>query len=400
MEKQYLRRKNELDIEYLLRLVGIKLDEKPSDLEWQDIVEFTDLNCHYDSLRKAMQPDIYGAYAIYKYLMESGMDSDSLSKLDEKIKETKIEIQKLRDLRSGYNEKEIRGVARKEALLEEIRYYIKDLQPVNVPDYQPLQESEIVGLFGVADAHYGKELYIEGFNGEPLNVYNPEIFEQRMWRLLNEYVAIIEEKKIKEIKFFELSDSIEGILRISGLQHIKYGITQSSIKYAHFMGEWLNELSKYVIVDYYACLGNHCEIRPLGSKSGDFPKENMQYVIDELLSLILINNDRVTINPTKALQYVDVGGMKVLAAHGQEEKNLINSVKDYKDIFQIDIDLMISGHLHNSKQETASLHTKVVQFPSIVGIDSFSMKLKKTAKAEGKVILRENNRFTNIDIEV
>lgn len=395
----FKRLEDESNIEFLLRLVGYKLDDKVSDLDWQDIVDVCELNVHRDVLRKAMQPSEFGAYAIYKYMLENSVENEMFEKLEKKIKESKIEVQKMRDLRASENEK-LRNQSRKESILEEVRYYIQDLNPIEPPIFNDLQYGKTKMIAGVADEHFGKELRIKGLMGEDINVYNEDVYYERMWNYLKELILIIEEENISKVYFFALSDSIEGILRMSGLQHIKYGIVESTIKYAKFMITWLNELSKYVEIDYYACLGNHNEIRPLNSKSGDFAKENTQYVVDEMLKLGLSNNDRVVINDTSGLQYVDVDGYKVLATHGQDEKNLVNSVKDYKEIYNVDIDLMISGHLHNSKQETASMRSKCIQFPSIVGIDEYSMKLKRTANAEGKVVLIKGNRFSNIDIKL
>lgn len=389
------------DIKYLLRLVGYKLEDKSQELEWEDIVEKCDLGVHRDVLRKAMQPATFGAYAIYKYMLKNGLsDDETIKLLDQKILESKIEVQKLRDLRMGYTEKEIRGVARKQALLEEIQYFIKDLKPIKVPELKEIVSTDKKMICGVADCHFGKELLIEGLDGSILNEYNEDIFYQRMWNLMEEYIYLIKKEQISKIVFFDLSDSISGILRQTDLMHIKYGIIESSIKYAHFMAQWLNELSSYVYIDYYACKGNHCELRLLNSKSGEFGSENTQIIIDEMLKLALLDNKRININDTKDLQYVDIDGYKVLATHGQNESNLVTSVKEYKEIYNVDIDLMLTGHLHSSKQETASLRSKVIQFPSMIGIDDFSMKIKKTAKAEAKAIIKEGKRLTNIDIEV
>jgi len=394
------RYEGENKTEYLLRLVSYKLEEKSTDIDWQDIVDFCSLEVHRDVLRKAMQPSEFGAYAIYKYMLENDVeDSEVLIKLEEKHLEIKKDIQKLRDLRTGDNER-IRNQARKEAILEEIRDYLKDVKPHHIPDFKMLKNGKTSMIGATADAHFGKELCIEGLEGDILNVYDEFVFYERMENLFNEYVQIIKEEEISKVYFFDLSDGIEGLLRNTALQYVKYGITESAIKYGNYMASWLNKLSEYVEIDYYGCKGNHMEYRILNGKSGDFGKENAQYIIDEIIRLSLINNNRVTVNPTKGLQYVDVDGYKVLATHGQEEKNLINSVKEYKEIYGVKIDLMISGHLHNSKQETASFHSKVVQFPSLVGIDDFSMKLKKTAKAEGKAILLKGKRFINIDIEL
>ena len=52
---KYNKLDNETDYEYGLRLISIKIEEKPDDLDWSDIVELLDLDCHKDSLRKAFK---------------------------------------------------------------------------------------------------------------------------------------------------------------------------------------------------------------------------------------------------------------------------------------------------------------------------------------------------------
>ena len=63
MNTRYERIENEDQMQHLLRLAGIKLEEKPADLEWTDIAQYCGFDCHYDSLRKALQPAEYGGYA-------------------------------------------------------------------------------------------------------------------------------------------------------------------------------------------------------------------------------------------------------------------------------------------------------------------------------------------------
>lgn len=400
MSNKFLREEKESTIDYLLRLVGFIVDDKSRDIDWGDIVEYTGLQCHPDSLRKAFQPKEYGAYAIYKHMLDKGVSGeDIIRQLEQKKLELKKETIKFRDLRNGENER-IRNLSRREAVIEEIQFAIDKLQPFERKEIVRAGNSKTTMICGIADAHFGKELAIEGFNGEMLNVYNEEIFYDRMWELLENYIEVIKEEDIKVVTFVDLSDGIEGILRYSVLQNLKYGAIESAIIYANFLATWLDEFSRYVEIDYYSCLGNHSETRILNSKSGELAKENLQYVIDEVIRLRLVNNDRVKMNETKSIQYIDANGFKILAVHGQQESNLVSSVKEYKEIYNIQVDLMISGHLHNSKQETASLRTKVIQFPSMIGIDDFSMKIKKTAKAEGKAILIKNNRFTNIDFNL
>ena len=53
MNPKYEQKDGEDLYEYGLRLIEIKMEQKPDDLDWEDIVEATQLDCHRDSLRKA-----------------------------------------------------------------------------------------------------------------------------------------------------------------------------------------------------------------------------------------------------------------------------------------------------------------------------------------------------------
>ena len=53
MNPKYERRDQEPLYEYGLRLIETKVEQKPDDLDWQDIIEATGMDCHRDSLRKA-----------------------------------------------------------------------------------------------------------------------------------------------------------------------------------------------------------------------------------------------------------------------------------------------------------------------------------------------------------
>ena len=50
---RYERREGEESYEYGLRLIETKIEQKPDDLDWEDIIEATGIDCHRDSLRKA-----------------------------------------------------------------------------------------------------------------------------------------------------------------------------------------------------------------------------------------------------------------------------------------------------------------------------------------------------------
>jgi hypothetical protein len=296
---KYKQLENESTLEYILRLVGYKL-EYGEDLDWEEITEFANLDINPDSLRKAMQPKEFGAYAVFKLLRDKVTDSDSTAKL----RVIQKELQKVRDENLAIRE-HTRNSSRKENILEQIREYTADVKPLKIPTIKQVDYNGVKMIGGIADAHFGKELKIEGLRGEILNEYNEQIFYDRMWKLLDHYVDIIQEEGVAEMTFCGLGDDLEGLLRISALQAVKYGYIEGAVKYAKFMAEWLNQLSAYVVVDDYPTLGNHSETRILNSKSGDFAKENMEYIITELIRAYLKDSKRINIYDNQALQYIE-----------------------------------------------------------------------------------------------
>lgn len=123
MNKRYLKKSNESEYEYGLRLIEIKVEEKPEDLEWSDIVDLLGLNVHKDSLRKAASVTNYSGYAVMKYFKEKATLSSK--ELDEKLLEIKMETTKLRDERNEFN-KMIRERGRSDNMINIFKRIIND----------------------------------------------------------------------------------------------------------------------------------------------------------------------------------------------------------------------------------------------------------------------------------
>lgn len=58
--------------------------------------------------------------------------------------------------------------------------------------------------------HYGVEFEIKGLSGEIINSYNPEIFEDRRYKLLSYTIGLIDEHNLSELHIFSLGDFIDG----------------------------------------------------------------------------------------------------------------------------------------------------------------------------------------------
>ena len=106
---KYERKDGEDLYEYGLRLIEIKMEQKPDDLDWEDIVEAAQLDCHRDSLRKAASVTPYSGYAVAqhfkrKYSAEDRPDKEQyLGELDIKIAEVRKEAKRFFDQRREFN---------------------------------------------------------------------------------------------------------------------------------------------------------------------------------------------------------------------------------------------------------------------------------------------------------
>ena len=161
---------------------------------------------------------------------------------------------------------------------------------------------------------------------------------------------------------------------------------------SEFLANWFNELSKYVALDIYTTVGNHSEIRPLGSKSFEFPHENMERLIVHYIQSRLKDNRNVTVHDAKFMNLVGVLDLNILATHGQHEKDLSKSIDEYMRLYNTPIDMLLTGHLHSSKNQSVGINElgkniELFQFPSLVGCDDFSMKIKKSSPAGSYLVV-------------
>lgn len=300
--------------------------------------------------------------------------------LDIKKRELEKEKIKLQTEKLEYN-KWLREEARDELIAEHIVAAIKSLPPLEVPNRIIPIHSNREGVLLLADAHYGAEFKIVGLFGEVLNEYSPEIFEARMWNLLNQVVEICRKEGFASLNVYDLGDEIDGLLRVSQLWKLRYGVIDSAVYYGRFITTWLNELSKYVCVKYQMVKdSNHCQLRLLGQPKNTFKDENVSVIIaDKIMDRLSDNlNFEFVRNPTGLIFDNNVAGYSILGAHG-ECKNLEQAIKDLSKTYKTQIDFMVGGHKHHQNSTNVGVESDVIAAPSIIGIDDYSLSLNKTS---------------------
>jgi hypothetical protein len=279
--------------------------------------------------------------------------------------------------------------AKQELLQERIIEEFKNIK-INVPTHKievPQKENLALNLV-ISDEHVGNEFTIKDLSGNIMNHYDKKVFEDRMWQIFNKLLPY--QKDFKKLKILDLGDSIEGILRMSSLQGLKYGAVESATYFGMFMAQWLTELSNIFHVEIGEADGNHSETRPLGSKKGEFKNENLAITIRAIIETAIKfkNNPNLVLLPCTSTGsiYTKSAGFDILAIHGQDEKNKLEEIyRDYNSFYPNNIDYIFIGHLHYNE----SVNKNVIRVPSIVGTNVFSEKLKKRSDAGAEILIFE-----------
>lgn len=338
-------------------------------------------------------------------LKEQIQDEDVLKELDHKKQELQKERYKVQTEKIEYN-RFLREQSRYELFEEKVAQIIQGLEKPKIPKYTPRQIGNYDGCLYIADSHYGCEFVLKGLMGEIINSYNTDIFEKRMWDLFNQTLDIITKEKLNHINIFNLSDSIDGMLRQSQLMSLQLGSVDSTMEFANFITHWLNKLSEYVTIDYYAVQNsNHNQNRPLNSKRDEFPNENTERIITWFIHNMLKDNPNIEVHLNCVpMWYVNVVGVNILATHGQDDKNLEKSLKDYVMMYGYPIDLLVTAHMHHGFCETIGSgnngNIEVTRIPSIIGTDLYSASLKKSSKAGTKLMIIEEGKGKTIEYDI
>lgn len=326
---------------------------------------------------------------------EAGVFGKSEDEYYEKLQAEKRELQKVKvQIQTEKLEysKWLREEARDELITEKICNAVSSLTPLDTPQHiYPTHNSRAYALvFG--DEHYGVEFELKGLFGDTLNAYSPEIFEKRMWDLFNQTIEVVQKENIDTLNVFSMGDFSDGVLRVSQLMKLKYGVVDGTVKYADFISNWLNELTKYVRVKYQSTNGNHTELRMLGQPKGTFTEDNMGKVVSEFIKIRLKDNPNFVYieNPTGYI-YEELVGCPVLGIHG-EVRNMGNAIKEFSSIYGIQIQYLLAGHLHHNKVEEVGMNQEVINIGSIIGIDDYSLSLRKTSNASAKLLVFEQDK--------
>ena len=388
---EYLRRENETDFDYIVRLVEGKTNSS-YDIDYVELFKLAfNVELAPDECRKRF----YGLKMILPFIDKEKVKNVSSNEILTEIEIKKIELQKEKEKNRTIKtelSKLIRQDARFELFLEEVR---NGIETIEVPKFHEhvMENGKKIGILGISDIHFSKKF--ESVN----NSYSRQICYERMSLLLSEVIDWIKDRDISYLHIVNGGDNIEGLLRVSQIRVLETGVIDSVIEFSKMMAEWINQLSAYTPITYHHVISsNHSEVRFLDVKAGQFPDEDLEKVIIHMIAGSLRDNDRVNIPIyTTDYAYFTINNKNIFVCHGHQfrSKKVNDIVKELQMLHGLKIDILILGHYHHENittvGENENGNIKVIMLPSIMGSDVFSDTLLTGSKS-GATLIEVSNK--------
>lgn len=327
-------------------------------------------------------------------------DENKLQEILIAKKELEKERKKIQTINLEYNQY-VRDISRFELFNEKIKEAIDNMPALIFSNtIQDKFNSKQTAVLCISDAHNGVEINMQTVFNEPINIYSPDILKKRLNKLAD---TVIKDYKnnfnYKKLIVFDLGDGIQNILRLSNIAKLKTGVIDSVLQYAEMISQFLNKIQNELNIQIeFSCLGgNHSELR-LISTGRNWESENLGKVIREFIVLRLKDNQNIKVDPYRDFSFKQIEGINILAIHGDDSKKNINEISYWEQYHNITIDILLMGHFHHQEQISLGYSPtgdkEIIIVPSLIGIDEFSRKKRKLARAGAKFILFEDNNKT------
>ena len=327
-------------------------------------------------------------------------DENKLQEILIAKKELEKERKKIQTINLEYNQY-VRDISRFELFNEKIKEAIDNMPALIFSNtIQDKFNSKQTAVLCISDAHNGVEINMQTVFNEPINIYSPDILKKRLNKLAD---TVIKDYKnnfnYKKLIVFDLGDGIQNILRLSDIAKLKTGVIDSVLQYAEMISQFLNKIQNELNIQIeFSCLGgNHSELR-LISTGRNWESENLGKVIREFIALRLKDNQNIKVDPYSDFSFKQIEGINILAIHGDDSKKNINEISYWEQYHNITIDILLMGHFHHQEQISLGYSPtgdkEIIIVPSLIGIDEFSRKKRKLARAGAKFILFEDNNKT------
>lgn len=228
------------------------------------------------------------------------------------------------------------------------------------------------GILLLSDWHYGM------ICDNPWNKFNPDICRQRVRKLLDRVIDIIQKEGIKSITVLNLSDLIAGRIHTQIRIESRFDVITQTMEVAEILAEFLAELSMYCIVDYYDCLDNHSRLEP--NKNDSMDLESLVRIIPWYLRERFKDHCLITVHDNEFgadIITCEVLGHNVIGVHGDNDRPT-SALERLSLMTHKHYDMLCTAHLHHFSADEQH-QSVVVSNSSLMGVDRYAEKLRLTS---------------------
>lgn len=353
MNPKYERREGEDTFEYGLRLIETKIEQKPDDLDWEDIIEATGMDCHRDSLRKAAAVTPYSGYAVAQYFKKkyaaqgNSEQGDYMIELECKIAEMRKEAKRFYDQRREFN-KMVDRIGREENLedrlieaAQNLNESVGDIGFINT--FEPNADTEAILV--LSDWHYGM------ITDNVWNRYNTDICKRRIQGVVENAAKRLMLHRCSKLHIVVLGDLIHGCIHVSARVASEELVCNQIMQSSEILAQAIEYLNKFVNqTNVYMTYGNHA--RSVQNKNDSIHADNMERLIPWWLKQRLYGNESISIQNDFENEFLwfKVFDYGFCASHGDLDK-VRNSTTTLTTLFHkrygYNIDYILLGDKHH-----------------------------------------------------
>lgn len=383
----YTKRSDEDDYSYGLRLIETKVEQKPMDLTWKDIVDLLKLDIHEDTLRKSAATSPFSGYNVMQYYKKKIISGNaSVEEMNKKIQELYKATINARDERNELNRLK-RDEVRSARLFNTFRDIIKaEVKPCEFQNtrLKPVVVTELGNdmIVTLSDMHYGEE-FSNAFNN-----YSPTIAEKRLGKYYERIKEIKKTHKVTNAYLFLGGDLINGTIhttvRLSNCKDVIEQVKGVSILITNFVYS-LSKIFNRVFV--YSVHGNHSRIFP--KKEDNQVNEYLDNLIPFYLHAALQNVDNIHVHWDDTYKgdmcnFV-VRGHRVAGVHGDRDsvQTVTNNVRK---ITGTNPDIILMGHRHRNAMSTID-NIKVIESGCFNGVNDYCIEKRLVGLPEQVVLI-------------
>lgn len=301
----------------------------------------------------------------------------------DKVKLEKIKVRQEKNQISKYEN----SMARTQLIMEYIDDALDRLPRFEFATPLPYSSGEREAGLLLSDLHWGQVIRPEDI--WPLyNEFDNDVFKKRMEFLADQVIRFCDKEDIERLHIMSLGDELENDnLFANQVNNISERVVDQLINYSEYKSAWLQNLSRYLRLEYYIVPGNHTRLTP--KRKDALRENNWTRISASYIQNRFKNEPNINVKWTDSnFSIVDIMDYTILCAHGHEVGNLDQAIQEYITMFGIDFDALAIGHYHSPSMR--EIHGRDVMVNGcLVGTNEFSIQIRKTSRPSQKLFVVE-----------